>query len=90
MGNPRSSKAMGRLTQKLLVYLGQNFLSEISKANVNQKVRRPGVSPVVTQGSPGGLVKVWLRNDIPIAPEAVVSTEWQNRLDASQDRDRGN
>lgn len=30
---------MGKLTQKLLVYLDQNFLSEISKADINEKVR---------------------------------------------------
>jgi hypothetical protein len=30
---------MGKRTQKLLVYLDQNFLSEISKADVNEKVR---------------------------------------------------
>lgn len=30
---------MGKLTQKLLVYLDQNFLSEISKTDVNEKVR---------------------------------------------------
>jgi hypothetical protein len=30
---------MGRSTQKLLVYLDQNFLSEISQADVNEKVR---------------------------------------------------
>jgi hypothetical protein len=30
---------MGTRTQKLLVYLDQNFLSEMSKADVNEKVR---------------------------------------------------
>jgi hypothetical protein len=30
---------MGKRTQKLLVYLDQNFLSEMSKADVNEKVR---------------------------------------------------
>jgi hypothetical protein len=31
--------AVGKRTQKLLVYLDQNFLSEMSKADVNDKVR---------------------------------------------------
>src|ERR1017187_9475755 len=30
---------MGKRTQKLLVYLDQNFLSNMSKADVNEKVR---------------------------------------------------
>jgi hypothetical protein len=30
---------MGKRTQKLLVYLDQNFLSEMSKAGINEKVR---------------------------------------------------
>ena len=30
---------MGKGTQKLLVYLDQNFLSEMSKADINEKVR---------------------------------------------------
>ncbi len=30
---------MGERTQKLLIYLDQNFLSEMSKADVNEKVR---------------------------------------------------
>ena len=30
---------MGKRTQKLLVYLDQNFLSDMSKADVNEKVR---------------------------------------------------
>jgi hypothetical protein len=30
---------MGKRTKKLLVYLDQNFLSEMSKADVNEKVR---------------------------------------------------
>jgi len=30
---------MGKRTQKLLVYLDQNFLSEMSKADINEKVR---------------------------------------------------
>lgn len=30
---------MGKRTQKLLVYLDQNFLSEMSKVDINDKVR---------------------------------------------------
>ena len=30
---------MGKRTQKLLIYLDQNFLSEMSEADVNEKVR---------------------------------------------------
>src|ERR1039457_1666978 len=30
---------MGKRTQKLLVYLDQNFLSDMSKADINEKVR---------------------------------------------------
>ncbi|MEO8662055.1 MAG: hypothetical protein ABI693_26555 [Bryobacteraceae bacterium] len=30
---------MGKRTQKLLVYLDQNFLSEMSKADINENVR---------------------------------------------------
>lgn len=30
---------MGKRTKKLIVYLDQNFLSGMSKANINQKVR---------------------------------------------------
>jgi hypothetical protein len=30
---------MGKRTQKLLVYLDQNFLSEMAKAGINEKVR---------------------------------------------------
>jgi hypothetical protein len=35
---------MGKHAQKLLVYLDQNFLSNMSKADINEKVR-PGVAP---------------------------------------------